>query len=153
MKLPKKPVLRRLLVVLPFALIFGAIVAPSFLSLRLDEAPWPRAALPVSVEIPLNRAMDLIEDPAQARRAAVLGNFLFIEVAGPDLLDAYRPEGAAAPARAGSATPTAASPNVARARLTYPADDLIADLARGSAVDLEIFSNPGIEIGIADRLL
>ena len=160
MRLPSSNRTRFLLL----ALVVSLATTFIFLATRDTEPEsWPYTSVDTARLVPLSDIVTRLDTAVDGRRAAVLGAFIYVE-SPSDSLDAdtlrkalpvpeTAPEDALDEDGALKELPAEIPDTVTeRARLPFPADDLVGTLSTESAVPLTIEENPGFEASWVDRL-
>lgn len=132
---PRRLIIIGLLMIMPMYLT-------TIHSIRIrSEAPWPMQTVAGAQEVSLSEAWRQLNEPLEGREAAILDEHILIKTT----IHADAEEVAA-----GLQPPKIM---VVKALLPFPAHDLITEITRDAAVDVQIYRNPEMNSSWTDRLI
>lgn len=121
----KKPNLRQLTIGLLSVLVAALLLV--LFTQDAAETDWPLPELDLAEEISLSEAYRMIQDAEVATQAAIVDSYLYV-----------------------LSQPHGETLVTLKARLPYPAHDIITDLAKTSEIPLQIHRNPGYDKTLSD---
>jgi len=160
---PRRLFIFGLLLILPMMLVLA------FGEQTREEEPWPILAKKTAEEISLSQAWDLLNDPSEGRRAAIVGTELVIEIPAEEadkltgLFEAGAIAGQAA-ADKDTGTPGGDRPKVPglndsgtyihlTAEMPYPPSRMISSIVQDAAVDVRIYEPINLQPTWTDRII